>query len=438
MSMTPHKAPEVQASIRRHLFVGLTALAVVGGGLGAWAGIATLAGAVVAGGTLVVESSVKKVQHPTGGVIGELLVKEGSHVEAGEIIIKLDETQTRANLDVITNGMDELMAREARLDAERNGATKVEFPQDLLSRISDPLVEKVVTGEQRHFQFRLESREGQKKQLRERVDQLQQQIQGYSEQTDAKEREITLVKRELVGVQALYDKQLVPETRINALEREAARLDGERGQLVAAIAEAKGKISEVELQMIQVDQDMRSQDAQEIADVRAKLSELTERKVAAEDQLKRIDIRAPQSGTVHELSMHTVGGVIGPGEQIMLVVPDTDKLIVEAKVSPVDIDQIQLDQPATLRFSAFNQRTTPEVFGKVSRIAADLTQDQRSGASYYVVRIATDPDSMKGLGHVKLVPGMPVEVFIQTGSRNALSYFIKPLEDQASRAFKED
>jgi HlyD family secretion protein len=204
------------------------------------------------------------------------------------------------------------------------------------------------------------------------------------------------------------------------------------------IVEAKGKISEVELQMIHVDQDMRSQDAQEIADVRAKLSELTERKVAAEDQLKRVDIRAPQSGTVHELAMHTVGGVIGPGEQIMLVVPDTDKLIVEAKVSPVDIDQIQLDQPATLRFSAFNQRTTPEVFGKVSRIAADLTQDQRTGAAYYVVRIATDPDSLKGLGHVKLVPGMPVEVFIQTGSRNVLSYFIKPLEDQASRAFKED
>jgi HlyD family secretion protein len=435
---TTHRAPEVQASIRRHLFVGLTALAVVGGGLGAWAGIATLAGAVVAGGTLVVESSVKKVQHPTGGVIGELLVKEGSHVEAGEIVIKLDETQTKANLDVIITGMDELMAREARLDAERNGATKVEFPQDLLSRISDPLVEKVVTGEQRHFQFRQESREGQKKQLQERVDQLDQQIKGYSEQTDAKQREIDLVKRELVGVQALYDKQLVPETRINALEREAARLEGERGQLIAAIAEAKGKIAEVELQMIQVDQDMRSQDAQEIADVRAKLSELTERKVAAEDQLKRVDIRAPQSGTVHELSMHTVGGVIGPGEQIMLVVPDTDKLTVEAKVSPVDIDQIQLDQPATLRFSAFNQRTTPEVFGKVSRIAADLTQDQRSGASYYVVRIATDPDSLKGLGNVKLVPGMPVEVFIQTGDRNVLSYFIKPLEDQAARAFKED
>jgi HlyD family secretion protein len=438
MASTPHQAPQVQQSIRRHVRIGLVALVLVGGGLGAWAAIAKLSGAVVAGGTLVVESSVKKVQHPTGGVVGELLVKEGSHVEAGEIVIKLDETQTRANLQVVANGIDELLAREARLDAERNGATKVEFPEQLLSRISEPNVEKAVTGEQRHFGFRLESREGQKKQLRERIDQLKQQIQGYTEQTEAKKKETDLVKRELVGVRTLYDKQLVPETRINALEREAARLEGERGQLIAAMAEAKGKISEVELQMIQIDQDMRSQDAQEIADVRAKLSELTERRVAAEDQLRRVDIRAPLAGTVHQLSMHTVGGVIGPGEQIMLIVPHSEALTVEAKVSPADIDQLQIGQIAALRFSAFNQQTTPELFGNVSRIAADLTEDQRSGASYYVVRIAIDADSLRQLQGLKLVAGMPVEVFIQTGSRNVLSYLIKPLEDQAARAFREE
>ncbi|HLC08014.1 MAG TPA: HlyD family type I secretion periplasmic adaptor subunit [Methyloceanibacter sp.] len=438
MASTPHQAPQVQQSIRRHVRIGLVALVLVGGGLGAWAAIAKLSGAVVAGGTLVVESSVKKVQHPTGGVVGELLVKEGSHVEAGEIVIKLDETQTRANLQVVANGIDELLAREARLDAERNGATKVEFPEQLLSRISEPNVEKAVTGEQRHFGFRLESREGQKKQLRERIDQLKQQIQGYTEQTEAKKKETDLVKRELVGVRTLYDKQLVPETRINALEREAARLEGERGQLIAAMAEAKGKISEVELQMIQIDQDMRSQDAQEIADVRAKLSELTERRVAAEDQLRRVDIRAPLAGTVHQLSMHTVGGVIGPGEQIMLIVPHAEALTVEAKVSPADIDQLQIGQIAALRFSAFNQQTTPELFGNVSRIAADLTEDQRSGASYYVVRIAIDADSLRQLQGLKLVAGMPVEVFIQTGSRNVLSYLIKPLEDQAARAFREE
>jgi HlyD family secretion protein len=438
MASTPHQAPEVQKSIRRHLRIGLAALIIVGGGLGAWAAFAKLAGAVVASGTLVVESSVKKIQHPTGGVVGELLVKEGARVEAGEIVIKLDETQTKANLQVVANGIDELLAREARLDAERNGTDKVEFPEQLLSRVSEPNVEKAVTGEQRHFQFRLEAREGQKKQLRERIEQLKQQIQGYTEQTEAKRQEIALVKRELVGVRTLYDKQLVPETRINALEREAARLEGESGQLIAAIAEAKGKISEVELQMIQIDQDMRSQDAQEIADVRAKLSELTQRKVAAEDQLRRVDIRAPLAGTVHQLSMHTVGGVIGPGEQIMLIVPDSEALTVEAKVSPADIDQLQIGQVAALRFSAFNQQTTPELFGKVSRIAADLTEDQRSGASYYVVRIATDADSLKQLQGLKLVAGMPVEVFIQTGSRNVLSYLIKPLEDQAARAFKEE
>jgi HlyD family secretion protein len=436
--MTPtHQKTEIQKSLRRHLWVGLTAFFLVGGGLGVWAATAQLAGAVVAGGTLVVESSVKKVQHPTGGVVGELLVKDGDHVEAGEIVVKLDETQTRANLAVLVDGIDELMAREARLDAERGGAEKIDFPNELLSRMNEPLVNKVVTGEQKHFELRLEARSGQKKQLGERVEQLEEQIKGLVEQTDAKQKEIELVKRELEGVKTLYDKQLVPETRMNALERDAARLEGEKGQLVAAIAEAKGKTSEVELQIIQVDQDVRSQDAQDIADVRGKLSELTERKVAAEDQLKRIDIRAPQSGTVHEMAMHTVGGVIGPGEPIMLIVPDTDALTVEAKVSPVDIDQVTLGQLAALRFSAFNQRTTPEVFGHVSRIAADLTQDQHSGATFYVIRIGIDPDSLKDMKDLKLVPGMPVEVFIQTESRNVLSYLIKPLEDQVARAFKD-
>jgi HlyD family secretion protein len=433
----PQQKTEIQKSLRRHLWVGLTALVLVGGGLGVWAAVAKLSGAVVAGGTLVVESSVKKVQHPTGGVVGELLVKEGDHVEAGEIVVKLDETQTRANLAVLVDGIDELMAREARLDAERGGAEKVDFPDELVSRMSEPLVEKVVTGERKHFELRLAAREGQKKQLGERVEQLQQQILGLTEQTDAKQKEIELVKRELEGVKTLYDKQLVPETRMNALERDAARLEGEKGQLVAAIAEAKGKTSEVKLQIIQVDQDVRSQDAQDIADVRGKLSELTERKVAAEDQLKRIDIRAPQSGTVHEMAMHTVGGVIGPGESIMMIVPDTDALTVEAKVSPTDIDQLTLGQLASLHFSAFNQRTTPEVFGHVSRIAADLTQDQHSGATFYVIRIAIDPDSLKQLKNLKLVPGMPVEVFIQTESRNLLSYLIKPLEDQVARAFRD-
>ena len=313
---------EVQKSIRRVLFVSLIAFVFLGSGLGVWAATTQLAGAVIASGVLVVESSVKKVQHPTGGVVGELRVKESDHVEAGEIVVRLDDTQTRANLAVLVNGINEMKAREARLDAERTGADRITFPNDLLAQQSDPLVEKVITGERKHFELRREANTGQKKQLRERVSQLEEQIRGLNDQIDAKSKEIGFETKELEGVRQLWAKQLVPITKITEVERDAARLEGEKGQLVSASAEAKGKIAEVEQQIIQIDQDMRSKDAEELADVRSKFAELIERKVAAEDQLKRVDIRAPQKGTVHELALHTVGGVVAPGDPIMLIVPD--------------------------------------------------------------------------------------------------------------------
>ena len=226
-------------------------------------------------------------------------------------------------------------------------------------------------------------------------------------------------------------------TRLTALERDQARLQGERSQLMGTIAEAKGKITETELQIIQVDQDLRSEVGKALAETRAKVSELIERKVAASDQLKRTDILAPQSGIVKQLAVHTVGGVISPGEQIMLIVPDADALTVEAKIAPHDIDQLYLGQVAGLRFTAFNQRTTPEIEGKISLISPDITQDQKTGASYYLVRITLNPSEIVRLGDVKLIAGMPVDAFIKTGERTMLSYLIKPLRDQAERAFKE-
>ena len=380
---------------------------------------------------------MKKVQHPTGGVIGELRVKEGDHVEAGEVVVRLDETQTRANLAVLINAIDELLAREARLDAERTGADEISFPDQLLVQRSDSVVEKVLTGEQKHFELRRDARNGQKQQLHERAQQLHEQIGGLDTQIAAKDSEIELVIKELDGIRQLWDKQLVPISKMTALEREAARLGGEKGQLVAAVAEAKGKIAEVQQQIIQIDQDMRSQGAQELAEVRGKLSELAERKIAAEDLLRRIDIRAPQTGTVHELAVHTIGGTIAPGEDIMLIVPDNDILAVEAKVNPTDIAQLHLAQPAELRFTAFNSRVTPELRGHLIRMAPDVTEDQHGGASFYVVRIGIDAGEIKKLNGLKFVPGMPVEVFVQTEPRSMISYLLKPLRDQAARAFRE-
>jgi HlyD family secretion protein len=385
----------------------------------------------------VVSSNVKKVQHPTGGVIGELRVKEGDHVEAGEVVVRLDETQTRANLAVLINAINELLAREARLDAERTGADEISFPDQLLAQRSDPVVEKVLTGEQKHFELRRDARNGQKQQLHERAAQLREQIGGLDTQIAAKDSEIELVIKELGGIRQLWEKQLVPISKMTALEREAARLGGEKGQLVAAVAEAKGKIAEVQQQIIQIDQDMRSQGAQELAEVRGKLSELAERKIAAEDLLRRIDIRAPQTGTVHELAVHTIGGTIAPGEAIMLIVPDNDVLAVEAKVSPTDIAQLHLAQPAELRFTAFNSRVTPELRGHLIRVAPDVTEDQHGGASFYVVRVGIDAGEIKKLNGLKFVPGMPVEVFVQTEPRSMISYLLKPLRDQATRAFRE-
>jgi HlyD family secretion protein len=314
----------------------------------------------------------------------------------------------------------------------------IEFPDDLLQSAQQQAdIGRVVTGERRLFELRRQAQDGQKAQLRERVSRLKEEVRGYTEQSAAKVKEIEFIGRELEGVRDLFSKNLIPISRVTALERDAARLEGERGQLVATIAQGKGKISETELQIIQVDQTMRSDVAKELADIRAKISELTERRVTAADQLQRIDIRAPQTGIVHQLSFFTTGGVVAAGEQIMLIVPQADDLTVEVRVDPQKIDQLQLGQAATLRFPGFNQRTTPELNGRVTRIAADVIQDQRTGQPYYLVRIGLATDEIERLNGLKLVPGMPVEAFISTGERTMLSYLLKPLTDQARRAFRE-
>ena len=424
-------------SIRRHLLAGGLAVLLVGIGVGGWAATTEIAGAVIASGRLIVDSSVKKVQHPTGGVVAELRVHEGDRVIAGEILIRLDETQIRATAAMIARDLDELAARQARLEAERENLDQVVFPADLLARIDDPAVARAIAGERRLFELRRTARSGQKAQLAERIGQLRQEIDSLIAQAAAKDKEIALIGQELAGVRDLWHRKLVPLARLTSLERDAARLAGERGQLAGFAAEARGKITETELQIIQVDEDMRSDVGKELADIRSKVAELVERQVAALDQLKRVDLRAPQDGRVHQLAVHTVGGVIGAGEAVMLIVPDADKLTVEARVAPQDIDQLHVGQPAALRFSSFNQRTTPELEGEIALIAADLSQDQRTGASYYTVHITPKAGEIARIDGLKLVPGMPVEAFVETGKRTVLSYLVKPMQDQALRAFRE-
>jgi HlyD family secretion protein len=430
-------SPELRGMLRRQTVAIVIAAVLLVAGLGGWAMTTEFTGAVIAAGQLVVDSNVKKVQHPTGGVVGKLNVREGKEVKAGDIVVSLDDTQIRANRDIVVKALNELGARQAREEAERDGLDKVTFPDELIARRNDPDVAKALTGEQRQFEIRRISREGQKAQLRERMVQLRQEISGYEAQIISKDKQVEWVGKELVGVYELWEKNLIPYTRVTSLEREKERLVGERGQLTASIAQSKGKIAEIELQILQVDQDMRTEVGKDLAEIRARTAEMIERKVSAEDQLKRVDIRAPIDGVVLQLTVHTVGGVITPGEAIMLIVPQSDTLQVEAKIPPQEIDQIRIGQPAVLRFVAFSQRTTPELNGTLVRISADVSEDTKTGARFYTIRLDVSPEEVARLGAVKLVPGMPVEALIQTSPRTVMSYLIKPLHDQLSRAFRE-
>jgi HlyD family secretion protein len=423
-------------SLRRHLFVGLAAVLVVGGIVFGWATLTEISGAVIAPGKLVVDSNVKKVQHPTGGVVGDLRVKDGDHVKKGDVVARLDETQARTSLAIVTKALDELAARQARDEAERDGADKVRFPAELLSRRDDPEVAQVVASEQKLFEIRQAARAGQKAQLVEQVDQLRQQIQGNVEQEQAKAKEIDWIQQELAGVRGLWKQNLVPFSRVTTLERDGARLEGERGALIAAIAQARGRIAETQLKILQIDEDLRTDVGKDLAEIRGKKSELVEKRVAAEDLLKRIDLIAPQDGKIFQRSVHTVGGVIQAGEVVMLVVPDSDALIIEAKVQPTDVDQIHLGQRAVVRFSAFNRRTTPELNGEVIEIGADVTQDDKRNESYYSVRIRIPDSELARIDGLHPVAGMPVEAFIETSPRTVMSYLVKPMLEQVDRTFR--
>jgi HlyD family secretion protein len=434
-------AQEARRTIRRLNVVGLSMLALLVGGFGGWAATTELSGAVIAPGVLVVESSVKKVQHPTGGIVGALFVKDGDKVEAGQVVMRLDDTVTRSTLGVVRSQLDEALAREARLLAEREGRDAVTMPDELTRRRDEKAVDSAVAGELKLFASRRDGLAGQRSQLRERIGQSKEEIVGLSALQEAKEREIGHINEELVGVQALWEKNLVPMSRLKTLQRDKARLEGERGQYIADIARARGKISETELQILQLDQDFQTDVLKDLRDTQSKIAELRERLTAAEDQLKRIDIRAPQTGVVHQLSVHTVGGVIGNGETVMLIVPAKDSLVVDAKVTPQDIDQVAVGAPAHLRIQAGNQRMTQDLNAVVTLVSADLAHDQptagQQSAPYFQVRLAIPAEELVKLHGLKLLPGMSTEAFIQTSSRTALQYLLKPLNEQLARTFRE-
>lgn len=438
LKIAPAKAPQSDViSVKRYIIMGFGTIFLLFGGMGGWAATTDLAGAVLGPGTVVVASNVKKIQHPTGGVVGKIFVKNGDHVKAGDVLVRLDETVTRAQLQVVTKQMDELLGRQARLRAERDDAQAVTFPDDLLKRSSEPAVSQILSGEKTLFETRVSARQAQKGQLGERISALNEEVSGLTQQAEAKQRELDLIGKELAGLEQLEAQKLVPTSKMMALRREGARLEGERAQLQAQAGSSRGRIAEIELQKLGIDVEAKSDIVKDLRDTEGKLVELTERRTAADDQLRRIDLISPVDGVVHQMSVFTVGGVINTAETLMQIVPESDRLVVEAKIAPQDIDQARTHTEAVIRFPAFNSRTTPQLNGRVASVSADITRDERTNISYYTARIEISDEEMAKLKGQKLVPGMPAEVQIATTSRSALSYLARPVEDAFSKAFRE-
>lgn len=394
-----------------------------------------IGGAVIGTGKVGVESRVKRIAHPTGGVIAEIPVVIGEHVQAGQLLMRLDDRVTGADATYSNLTVEQLLAQRSRLEAERLGTGAIRFPSELLATTS-PTARLAMDDEQRLFAIR-RSEEGQlQAQLQARIAQLEEQIDGFHVQIASLRRQRSLIEPERQGVRELWDRQLVTISRMNQLERTAADLDGNIGALHAQIASTRASITEAQEQAIQLRETRRAQAGQQLAQVNTTLNQQQIRTIAAGDQQDRSKIRAPYSGTVEKIAFAAIGDVVKPAEPIMEIVPDADEMVVEAMTSPDDIDQVKVGQKAIVRFSSFNKAATPEVAGKVTYVAADRSENPDTKQSYFLTRIALN---RRDLQHekLKLRSGMPAEVHIQTGSRSLLSYIFKPLRDQFARAFRD-
>jgi HlyD family secretion protein len=431
------KAINTNSSLRRFQVVGFLSVLLMVGVVGGWANFTELNGAVIAPATIMVESYSKKVQHKEGGIVGEIRVKDGDRVEMGQALIVLDNTETKSELAIIDGLLDEALAKRARLEAQRDRASTITFPPEVLARASEPGVAAIMAGQTKLFNARLQAVVGKKDQLTQQIGQLTQQIGGLESQRISKEKQLTLISAELIDLKDLQSKGLVPISRVMAMDRETARLDGERGELVASKASAEARIAEVKVQILQIDEEDLSQTLTELRDIEGKVAELKERKLAVASRLDRMVIKSPITGDVYQLAVHTVGGVIGPGEPLMLIVPEADELILQAQVMPQDIDKVRPGQIAHIRFPAFNSRLTPEVAAEVTQISADTSRLDASSPAFYSVRLMISAKELDKLGSNKLKPGMPAEAFIQTEAQTPMTYFLKPLTDQFAHALRE-
>jgi HlyD family secretion protein len=430
-------AINTKSSMRNTMLMGYASIAILLGACGGWAALASINGAVIASATIVAESYSKRVQHPEGGVVQRILVKDGDRVTVGQALVMLDPTDAKSELGIIESSLDELTVKRARLEAQRDGSSTMKLPDDIAAKQNDAKLAAMINGQQKLLQSTTESLKGKQEQLKQQVGQLQEQISGIEAQMAAKKSQNKLLGEELRGLKKLLNKGLVPKSRILAVEREEARLAGEDGELRASKAGAQNRIGEVELRALQLNEDLRTEALTELRDAEAKISELQQRRTSLSSRLNRTSINAPITGTIYQLAVHTEGGVIGSGETLMYIVPEGDDLVLQAQVSPNDRDQVQAGQEAQVRFPSFNARLTPEIFATVQQVAADTSKIDANTPPFYAVRLVISAKELAKLGDNRLQPGMNAEVFIQTGARSPMSYLLKPLADQFARAMRE-
>ena len=424
-------------SLRYTLLSGYASIFLVVGAMGAWATLAQLNGAVIASATIVVESYSKKVQHQAGGIVSRILVKDGDRVTEGQDVVVLDRTDAKAELSITDGALDELLIKRARLEAQRDGAAVMALNEELAIRGKEPVLAATIAGQNKLLKSTNDSIESRSLQLKEQIAQFKEQIDGLGAQLNSNKRQAELIDKELDGLKKLQAKGLVPNSRILSVERESASLEGQRGELLATKATTQSRIGEVELRILQLSDDSRTQALTELRDAESSIAELRERRIALSSRLERTTIKAPITGLIYQLAVHTEGGVVGPGETLMLIVPEADDLVLQAQVSPNDIDQISVGQIAQVRFPSFDSRLTPEIGAVVQQVSADTSRIDANSPPFYAVRLVITAQELKKLGANKLKPGMSAEAFIQTTAQSPLSYMLRPLTDQVARALRE-
>ena len=426
-----------EEGIRKNFRLALWIIAAFAVGLVGLSALTSTQGAVIGAGEVTVESRIKKVAHSQGGIISTIEVREGQRVRRGQVLMRLDTTVSGANVLASGDTVEQLLANIAVLQAERDGLVAPQFPVELTVDATPAKIEAMENA-RRLLALRRGGRSQEMAQIEERIRQTQAQIVAYGAQKSATDKQSVLVRSELDGLRTLRDQQLVTVNRLNQIERTAVDLEGTAASFYAQMAQARARIAELRQSKMQIVQDSRSKAGQELVELQARLNDQKVRSASATDTFNRSLVRAPDDGVVDKMAFTTVGGIVPPMETIMEIVPSNDQLTVTASVSPYDIDQLSINQSASLRFSAFNNRLTPELFGRVTYISAERITNEKTGQVYYKTTVEVNAGELRKLGDLKLKPGMPVEVFFRTGERSLISYITKPLRDQFARAFREE